>query len=77
MSSRVGMVVPICNSTCVRGGSRRITVRGPTWTKMQNPIRKIARAKRAESMAQVLEHLPSKYKALSSNHPPKKKLIPH
>jgi hypothetical protein len=34
---------------------------------MQEPIPKIARDKRAGDVAQVVQHLPSKHKALNSN----------
>jgi hypothetical protein len=34
---------------------------------MQDPVKKITEAKRNEGMVQVIEHLPGKYKALSSN----------
>jgi hypothetical protein len=34
---------------------------------LQDPIRKIAKAKRAGSVVQGVEHLPSKHKTLSSN----------
>jgi signal recognition particle GTPase len=36
-------------------------------TKMQDPILKITKVKRAGDMAQVVECLPSKHKTLSSN----------
>jgi hypothetical protein len=40
----------------------------------QNPISKITRAKRIGGMAQAVEYVPSKHKALSSNpNKPKKK----
>jgi hypothetical protein len=37
------------------------------WAKKQNLIFKVARVKRAGSVDQAVEHLPSKYEALSSN----------
>jgi hypothetical protein len=43
-----------------------IIVQGRPQTKVQDPIQKITKAKRAGSVAQVLECLPSKYKALNS-----------
>jgi hypothetical protein len=36
--------------------------------KKQDPISKITRAKRTEGLAQAVEHLTSKYEALSSNN---------
>jgi hypothetical protein len=41
---------------------------------MQDPIPKITKARRAESIIQVIEHLPGKHKALGSRplHPKKK-----
>jgi hypothetical protein len=38
-----------------------------TQAKMQDSIPKITKAKRAGGMTQVVEHLPSKHKAPSSN----------
>jgi hypothetical protein len=46
--------------------NRRIEVQaGPS--KKQNPVSEITKAKRAGSVAQVVEFLPSKLKSLSSN----------
>jgi hypothetical protein len=43
---------------------------------MQGPIQKVAKAKRAGGVVQVVEHLPSKYKALSSSaHISRKEII--
>jgi hypothetical protein len=39
----------------------------------KDPISKITRAKRFEAMAQAVEHLPQKHKALSSNSSTAKK----
>jgi hypothetical protein len=39
---------------------------------MQDPLQKITRAKKDGTMAQVLEHLPSKCKALNLHHKEKK-----
>jgi hypothetical protein len=37
------------------------------WAKKRDPTSKITKAKRAGDRAQVVEHLPCKYKAVSSN----------
>jgi hypothetical protein len=37
------------------------------WAEKQHPIQKIMKVKRAGGSAQVVEHLPGKLKALSSN----------
>jgi hypothetical protein len=42
-------------------------------SKKPDPISKITREKRAEGMAQVVEYLPSKHQAPSSNSSPTKK----
>jgi hypothetical protein len=39
---------------------------GPAWVKGQDPASKISRAIRAAGMAQMVQCLPQKYKALSS-----------
>jgi hypothetical protein len=44
----------------------RIMVQGWPQQKSQGPTCKITKAKRTGSVAQVIKHLPSKYKALSS-----------
>jgi hypothetical protein len=45
------------------GGSQSRLV----WAKVRDPISKITRAKRAGSVTQTAEQLPSQFKALSSN----------
>jgi hypothetical protein len=40
----------------------------PTCSKNRDPISKITIAKRAGGMAQAVERLPTKHKALNSNH---------
>jgi hypothetical protein len=47
-------------------GNRRITVQVSQGNN-QDPISKITRAKKTGSMAQAVEHLPKKHKALSLN----------
>jgi hypothetical protein len=44
--------------------------------KTQDPVLKITKAKTSESMAQVVEHLPSNLKALSSNPVTKENYFP-
>jgi hypothetical protein len=66
-------VVHACNSSYL--GNReigRIMVQ-TSLGKKRDPISKITRAKRAGGVAQVVEPLPSKCKALSSNPKTKKK----
>jgi hypothetical protein len=45
---------------------------GHPWARTQDPIQK-NKAKRARGMAHLVEHMPSKYKALNSNPSTKKK----
>jgi hypothetical protein len=58
----------------MRGRDGRISVQA-SGAKMRDPTYKITKAKRAESVAQVVELPPSKYKTLSSaaKLPPTKK----
>jgi hypothetical protein len=56
-----------CNPTYLGGRNRRITVQGQLARKKKVGGRQVG------SMAQVVECLPSKYKALSSNPSPIKK----
>jgi hypothetical protein len=44
----------------------------PAWAKSKTLFSKRTRVKRAGGMAQGIEHLPSEYKALSSNPKTKK-----
>jgi hypothetical protein len=48
-------------------GINRMVVQPDLGKKTQDPIRKIAKAKRAGSGTQVVEHLPKKCKGLNSN----------
>jgi hypothetical protein len=61
------MTVYACNPSYWEALSRRIMVRGWHWEKTWDPIKKLNKTKRAGSVAQVVEHLPSKHEALSSN----------
>jgi hypothetical protein len=60
------MVVHNWNPSYVGGIGKRTVVQGWPQTKTQNPIQKITKAKRTGSMAQVVECLPTKLRALSS-----------
>jgi hypothetical protein len=51
-------------------GIGRIVVLGQPRSKTQDPIQKITKTKRAWGVAQVVEHLPSKCKALCSSSNP-------
>jgi hypothetical protein len=64
-----------CNPRQEGSVGRRIKVQGWPQAKTQDPTYKITKAKRAESVAQVVELPPSKYKTLSSaaKLPPTKK----
>jgi hypothetical protein len=49
------------------GRGRRITVQGWSWAKVRPDLKKQTKARKIGHMAQVVECLPSKLKALSSN----------
>jgi hypothetical protein len=51
--------------------NRRITIQA-SLGKKQDPISKLTRAERTEDVTQVVEYLPTKRKALSSNPVPPK-----
>jgi hypothetical protein len=55
------------NLSYAGGVGRRTIVQGQPQAKNTDPIWKIAKAKMAGHMAQVVQHLPGKYKALSSS----------
>jgi hypothetical protein len=59
-------MVCICNPSYRGDIARRILVQGQRQAEVREPIQKITRAKLAEGVAQVVECLPSKLKALSS-----------
>jgi hypothetical protein len=62
------MVMHACTFSYSGSIGRRIIVQGQTWEKTQDPIQKIAKTKNGTTgMIQVVEHLPSKFKDLSSN----------
>jgi hypothetical protein len=61
------MVVHVYNPSYVGGTNRRIVVQPSPGKKTQDPIQKITKAKKGWDMTQVVECLPSSYKALSSN----------
>jgi hypothetical protein len=44
---------------------------------VQNPVGKIIKAKTTEGVVQVVDHLPHKLKALSSNSSSAKKILKH
>jgi hypothetical protein len=67
------MVVCNCHSTHAGSVNRRTVAQAGLGLK-QDPIFKITKAKRTGGIAQVAEHLPSKLKALSSNHGTAKKI---
>jgi hypothetical protein len=50
--------------------NRRITIQANSGKRQEDPILKITRAERAGGTAQVVQNLPSKFKALSSKHSP-------
>jgi hypothetical protein len=50
-----------------RGVGRRIGVQGQSGQKLRDPISKLTKVKRVGGVAQVVEHLPSKCAAQSSN----------
>jgi hypothetical protein len=45
-------------------GKHKKEDRDPGWPRLKTPIQKITKAKRADSMDQVVEHLPTQCKAL-------------
>jgi neutral trehalase len=51
----------------------KIKIKRKDKIKKQDPIPKITKAKRAQSMTQVVEYIQSKHKALTSNTSTKKK----
>jgi hypothetical protein len=57
------------------GIGRRISVLGWSQAKSEDPISKITKVKRAGGMAQMVESLPSKCMALSSNTSTVKKYL--
>jgi hypothetical protein len=59
-----GCVAHACNPSYLGGGGRRILSLRTAQTKLVRPYLK---NKRSGSVAQVVEHLPSKCEALSSN----------
>jgi hypothetical protein len=61
-----GVVAHTCHPATVVKCKNSITVQA-RMSKKQDPISKITRAKRADGMTKVVEHLPSKCKALNSN----------
>jgi hypothetical protein len=67
------MVVLIYDLSYAGGIGRRIVVSGCSRQKHQTLSEKITKAKRDGGMTQVIEHLPSTCKALSSNPRRKKK----
>jgi hypothetical protein len=59
------MVVHSCNPSYTRGRGRRIMVRGQPQAKMQDPTRKITKAKRTGGTTQVVEPWLSRLEVLS------------
>jgi hypothetical protein len=55
MEKKLGIVAHACHPSY------------PAWAKKRDPSSKITRAKRAGNVVQVVERLPSKHKAMSSN----------
>jgi hypothetical protein len=72
-TSKLVMVVLIYDLSYAGGIGRRIVVSGCSRQKHQTLSEKITKAKRDGGMTQVIEHLPSTCKALSSNPRRKKK----
>jgi hypothetical protein len=66
---QVGVMVHICNSNYVGGRGRRIVVWGQPQAKMYDVLwkKELMQKMGDSSMSYVVEHLPSKYRALSSN----------
>jgi hypothetical protein len=48
-TNKPGVVVHICNPTCVKSICRRIAVWGQTWAKTQDPIHKITKEKKVRA----------------------------
>jgi hypothetical protein len=63
-------VVHICNPSYLGDSSRRIARSRPAQA---NLVRPCLKNKRLGSVSQVVEHLPSKHKAILSTAPPPKK----
>jgi hypothetical protein len=68
------MVVPACNLSYSKAGGRRISGSRQTWSKLARIYLKKKRNKKTGSLAQVLECLPRKLKALDSI-PSTKKMV--
>jgi hypothetical protein len=67
-TNKLGIVVHSYRPSYTGGIGRRISIQaGHGWGKLRDSISKITKAKRAGGEAQVVEHLPSKHKILSSN----------
>jgi hypothetical protein len=64
--NKPGMVVQACHSSYTGNKGRRISLQTVRYN-IQDPTRKIIQAKRIGEIAQVVECLPSKLKALCSN----------
>jgi hypothetical protein len=58
-----GVVAHTCNPSYLGGRDRMVVQIGPGIK--QKPISKITKAKRTGGVAQVVEHLPSKHRALA------------
>jgi hypothetical protein len=64
LTNKLGMLGYVCNPSYIGCISRKVTIQG--WpSKNARPYLR-SKTKRAGSMAQVIENLPSKCKALSS-----------
>jgi hypothetical protein len=62
-----GTVAHMCNLSYTGGIDRKDTVPGWLGGNKCNPIQKTTKAKWVEGVAQVVEHLSSKWEALSSS----------
>jgi hypothetical protein len=65
--NKAGMVVCTCYPSNVGSMGRRMEVEGWLWGKKHETLSKKIKQKRAGSVVQVIECLPSKYDTLSSN----------
>jgi hypothetical protein len=72
-----GMMTHTCHPSYAGGGVRRITILGqsPAKTMRSYLKNKLKKAQRVEHMAQVVEHLLSKWETLSLSHNTAPKII--